>query len=59
MLLKINENVYFSVEGMKYYNNASIDHAVEFSEVQSRMNFSMHGYEDVPWEHLTPEECKM
>ena len=44
---------------MKYYNNASIDHAVEFSEVQSRMNFSMHGYEDVPWEHLTPEECKM
>ena len=39
--------------------NATIDHHKAFLEVQERWNISMHSYEDVPWEHLTPEECKM
>ena len=54
-----NNEPLFLAEGKKFYMNATLDHHKAFVEVEERWNISMHGYEDVPWEHLTPEECKM
>lgn len=42
-----------------YFQNASTDHLREFLEVKARTNGSMNSFEDIPWDHLTLDECKM
>jgi hypothetical protein len=51
--------LFLQVNATPYFNNLTTTYPVQMNNLYDRLNYTINEPSEIPWDHLTLDECKM